>query len=57
MVREARFLPPASMSAYGIWTDEPESDLLDDVDPVLVDATDPIVRGIADADWLDELES
>jgi hypothetical protein len=56
MVREARFLPPASVAADLIWTEALPEDPSDD-DLFHTDSIDRLFRGLADGDWFDEMDS
>ena len=56
MVREARFLPPASMSPDLVWTDEHVEEHPED-EELPAGSLDRLVRDMADSDWRDERDS
>ena len=56
MVREARFLPPASMSPDLVWTVEPVDEHPEDEERP-VGSLDHLFRDMADSDWLEARDS
>ncbi len=56
MVREARFLPPASISPDLIRPDEPVDEHSED-EEFPAGSLDRLFRDVADSDWLDEMDS
>jgi hypothetical protein len=44
------------MAGFAIWPEEPDDDLPDD-EPLQADGLEGMARELADADWLDELDS